>query len=106
MPMLPGITTLTRPVVRERATLDLLQRERRRTGPSKASGPQMVKSLDLVAEIGGTGLGKLELDAVGPERALRAGGVQEAGTVWGRHENTARERGSTVTRSHWVAVTP
>lgn len=44
--------------------------ERWRTGPSKASGPQIVKSLDLVAEIGGTGLGRLELDAAVPQRRL------------------------------------
>jgi hypothetical protein len=30
----------------------------------------MVKSLDLVAEIGGTGLGRLELDAAVPQRRL------------------------------------
>ncbi|MEV4116070.1 hypothetical protein [Nonomuraea sp. NPDC049695] len=44
--------------------------ERWRTGPSKASGPQIVNSLDLVAESGGTGLGRLELDAAAPQRRL------------------------------------
>ncbi|HUR08535.1 MAG TPA: DUF4158 domain-containing protein [Nonomuraea sp.] len=102
--LLPGITTLTRLVAREReratrelhdalvalfsaqqrAVLDLLLEvppgrkvsdlERWRTGPSKASGPQIVKSLDLVAEIGGTELGRLELDAAVPQRRGRAAG--------------------------------
>ncbi|MEV1005499.1 Tn3 family transposase [Nonomuraea sp. NPDC050202] len=98
--LLPGISTLTRLVAREReratrqlhdtlaalpsaqqrAVLDLLLEvppgkkvsdlERWRSGPSKASGPQIVKSLDLVAEIGGTELGRLELDAAVPQRRL------------------------------------
>ncbi|MER5322937.1 DUF4158 domain-containing protein [Streptosporangium roseum] len=98
--LLPGISTLTRLVAREReratrelhdtlaalpsaqqrAALDLLLEvppgkkvsdlERWRSGPSKASGPQIVKSLDLVAEIGGTELGRLELDAAVPQRRL------------------------------------
>ncbi|MFI6921794.1 hypothetical protein ACIBIZ_17745 [Nonomuraea spiralis] len=44
--------------------------ERWGSGSSKASGPQIVKSLDLVAEIGGTELGWLELDTAVPQRRL------------------------------------
>ncbi|SEG96064.1 protein of unknown function [Nonomuraea solani] len=93
--LLPGISTLTRLVARERelhdtlvgllsmqqrSVLELLLKvpprkkvsdlERWRTGPSKASWPQIVKSLDLAAEIGGAGLGRLELDATVPQRRL------------------------------------
>jgi hypothetical protein len=40
-----------------------------RTGPARASGPQMVKALHRVAEIIGSGLSRVELDAsVTPRR--------------------------------------
>jgi TnpA family transposase len=98
--LLPGITTLTRMVARIReeqterlyATLaamptaeqvealeNLLEvppgkkmtdLERWRQGPSKASGPGMVKALQLVEEILGAGLGRLELDASVPLRRV------------------------------------
>jgi TnpA family transposase len=98
--LLPGITTLTRLVARERdaATqrlyeslaaaptpeqaeqLELLlevppgkrmsKLERWRTGPSKASGPGMVKALGLVEEILTSGLGRVELDPAVPGRRV------------------------------------
>jgi hypothetical protein len=37
--------------------------ERWRTGPARASGPQMVKALNRVAEIIGSGLSRVQLDA-------------------------------------------
>jgi hypothetical protein len=43
--------------------------ERWRTGPARASGPQMVKALNRVAEIIGSGLSRVQLDAsVTPRR--------------------------------------
>ncbi|MGW4476958.1 hypothetical protein [Nonomuraea sp. NPDC004354] len=44
--------------------------ERWRQGPSKASGPAMVKALQLVEEILGAGLCRLELDASMPLRRV------------------------------------
>src|SRR5271165_2517139 len=97
--LLPGVTTLARLVARERdaatgrlweslyaatadqqrAALDALlvvppggrvsELERWRTGPARPSGPQMVKALHRVAEIIGSGLSRVELDAsVTPRR--------------------------------------
>src|SRR5664279_2119907 len=43
--------------------------ERWRTGPAKASGPGMVKALDLASEVGGAGFGAVKLDQV-PQRRL------------------------------------
>jgi hypothetical protein len=98
--LLPGITTLTRLVARareeatgrlwdtlyealsfeQRFALDPLlevpegarisELERWRTGPSRASGPEMVKALDLAAEIIGAGLGMVEREVVVPQRRL------------------------------------
>ena len=98
--LLPGLTTLTRLVARTRdeATgrlyetlaglptavqgdvLDLLLEvpeggrvstlERWRTGPTKASGPGMVKALDLAAEVAGAGFATLDLHAVVPARRV------------------------------------
>ena len=95
---LPGITRLTRLVARvrddatqrlwdtlyelltheQRFALDLLlevsaggrvpELERWRTGPSRSSGPGLVKALDLVSEVLGAGFGKLDLDAAVPRR--------------------------------------
>ncbi|SFK72820.1 hypothetical protein SAMN05216275_13366 [Streptosporangium canum] len=45
-------------------------RWRWRTGPSKASGPGLVKALSLVEEILASGLGRLELDPSVPQRRL------------------------------------
>jgi hypothetical protein len=43
--------------------------ERWRTGPARASGPQMVRALNRVAEIIGPGLSRVQLDAsVTPRR--------------------------------------
>ena len=97
--LLPGVTTLARLVARERdaatgrlweslyaatagqqrAALDALlvvppgggvsELERWRTGAVRLSGPQMVKALHRVAEIIGSGLSRVELDAsVTPRR--------------------------------------
>jgi hypothetical protein len=97
--LLPGVSRLARLVARERdaatqrlwealyaaltaaqrAALDALlavppgarvsELERWRTGPARASGPQMVKALNRVAEIIGSGLSRVQLDAsVTPRR--------------------------------------
>ncbi|WP_290868520.1 hypothetical protein, partial [Hamadaea sp.] len=66
--------------------------ERWRIGPSKASAPQIVKSLDLVAETGGTELGRLELDAAVAARQGAAGGRQGAGNGEGSISRSWRER--------------
>src|SRR5467141_5306672 len=43
--------------------------ERWRSGPARASGPQMARALNRVAEITGSGLSRVELDAsVTPRR--------------------------------------
>jgi hypothetical protein len=98
--LLPGVTTLARPVarVREEVTVrlqdtlaglltdrqrQLLDRllevpadarvsdlERWRKTPLKGSGPGMIKALDRVAEITGTGLAAVDLDAVVPHRRV------------------------------------
>jgi hypothetical protein len=98
--LLPGLTTLTRLVAhtRDEATgrlyetlarlptatqgqaLDLLLEvpegervstlERWRTGPTRASGPGMVKALDLAAEVAGAGFATLDLHAVVPARRV------------------------------------
>ena len=90
--LLPGVTTLARLVARERdaatgrlweslyaatagqqrAALDALlvvppggrvsELERRRTGPARPSGPQMVKALHRVAEIIGSRLSRVTVD--------------------------------------------
>jgi hypothetical protein len=39
-------------------------------GPAKASGPGLVKALDLASEIAGSGLGKLGLDQMVPQWRL------------------------------------
>jgi hypothetical protein len=44
--------------------------ERWRRGPTKTSGPAMVRALDRVAEIKGVGVGSLDLDGVVPHRRL------------------------------------
>ena len=97
--LLPGISRLTRLVARvrdeaterlwdslsapatpkQRIALDRLlevppggrvsELERWRTGPAKASGPGMVKALDLASEVGGAGFGAVKLDQV-PQRRL------------------------------------
>src|SRR5712692_5670915 len=97
--LLPGVSRLARLVARERdaatqrlwdslyaaltagqrAALDALlevppggrvsELERWRTGPARPSGPQMVKALHRVAEIIGSGLSRVQLDAsVTPRR--------------------------------------
>jgi hypothetical protein len=97
--LLPGVSRLARLVARERdaatqrlwetlhaaltgpqrLALDALlavppgarvsELERWRTGPARASGPQMVKALNRVAEIIGSGLSRVQLDAsVTPRR--------------------------------------
>jgi len=44
--------------------------ERWRKGPTKASGPSMVKALDRVSEIGGVGVSGMNLDVVPPRRLV------------------------------------
>jgi TnpA family transposase len=97
--LLPGVTTLARLVARlreaathclwntllaaltsqQRAALDALlevqvgmrisELERWRTGPARASGPELVKALNRVAEILSSGLSRVRLDAtVSPRR--------------------------------------
>jgi len=98
--LLPGITTLTRLVarLRDEATQrlwdtlsELLTPEQRlgldrllevpagghvselegwRSGPSKASGPGLVRALDLASEVAGAGLGTLDLTAAVPPRRV------------------------------------
>jgi hypothetical protein len=98
--LLPGLSRLARLVAREReaatrrlwdtlyAALSDQQRlaldallvvppgsriselERWRTGPARASGPQMVKALNRVAEIIGSGLSRVRLDATVTPRRL------------------------------------
>lgn len=96
--LLPGVTTLARLVarVREEATQRLWERlygllspeqrvmldvllevpegarvsewDRLRKGPTKASGPGMIKALHRIAEVAGLGLGSLDLGVVPPRR--------------------------------------
>jgi TnpA family transposase len=98
--LLPGVTTLARLVAQvrdeayqrlwdtlhgmlsdeQRRLLDSLavvpegerisQLERWRKGPAKASGLNMVKALDRVSQITGTGFGRLDLEAAVPARRL------------------------------------
>ena len=105
--LLPGVSRLARLVARERdaatqrlwetlhaaltgqqrLALDALlavppgarvsELERWRTGPARASGPQMVKALNRVAEIIGSGLSRVQLDASVTAAACRAGPVRD-----------------------------
>ncbi len=98
--LLPGVSTLTRLVAQvrdaatarlwdtlsalatqeQRRTLGLLlvvpagarvsDLERWRQGPSRASGPSMIKALDRIAQISGLGFAALNVDEVVPRRRL------------------------------------
>jgi hypothetical protein len=121
--LLPGVTTLARLVAQvrdeayqrlwdtlhgmlsdeQRRLLDSLavvpererisQLERWRKGPAKASGLNMVKALDRVSQITGTGFGQLDLEAAVPTRRLTdlaRYGMTASATQIRRHPSSRR----------------